>query len=121
LPSLQEIAAGSTGHQRAILSVGEYGMDTAIAVIESLLIQNHAQRIAATILRVAPTADGSQPNEHEDVYLTQSQLGEMASVGRQVVNRELQRLEAKGWIKVSYNRLKILNQNALAAFAQSGK
>jgi CRP-like cAMP-binding protein len=118
LPSLQEIAGTSPLHQRAILSVGEYGMDTAITIIENLLTQNNARRIAATLLRVTPDPDESRGKEPVEVILTQSQLGEMASVGRQVVNRELQRLEMKGWVSVSYSRIKILNRAALVAFAQ---
>jgi len=118
LPSLQEIAGTSPLHQRAILSVGEYGMDTAITIIENLLTQNNARRIAATLLRVTPAPDESRGKEPVEVILTQSQLGEMASVGRQVVNRELQRLEMKGWVSVSYSRIKILNRAALVAFAQ---
>lgn len=119
LPALKEIAASSPDHQRAILTVGEYAMDTAIAIIENLLHQNHAQRIAATILRVAPSIDDSHAEARVDVYLTQTQLGEMASVGRQVVNRELQRFEANGWIKVSYNRFSLLDKDALTVFANS--
>lgn len=118
LPALQEIAGASLALQRAVLSIGEYGMDTAISVIETLLIQNNARRIAATLLRVAPVQLEGRGNEPVDVMLTQSQLGEMASVGRQVVNRELQRLEAKGWVAVSYSRIKMLNRSALTAFAQ---
>lgn len=121
LLALQEIAAASFAHQRAILSVGEYGMDTAIAVIENLLIQNHARRIAATLLRVAPIADAGSGGGSADIVVTQAQLGEMASVGRQVVNRELQRLGMKGWISASYNRIKVLDPDALAAFAKGVK
>jgi CRP-like cAMP-binding protein len=118
LPALQEIAGISPVHQRAILSVSEYGMDTAIIVIENLLIQNNARRIVATLLRVAPDPEECRGSEPVEVILTQSQLGEMAAVGRQVVNRELQRLEEKIWISVSYSRIKVLNRAALAAFVQ---
>lgn len=121
LLALKEVAASSPDHQRAILTVGEYAMDTAIAIIENLLHQNHAQRIAATILRIAPLMEDGDGEAQVDICLTQTQVGEMASVGRQVVNRELQRFEAKGWIKVSYNRIRVLNQNALVTFAHSGK
>jgi hypothetical protein len=55
-----------------------------------------------------------------DIALTQTQIGEMASVGRQVVNRELQRMEAKGWLAVSYNRITVLDREALTEFAKSG-
>lgn len=121
LQALQEIAGSSLAQQRAILSVGEYGMDTAIAVIETLLIQNHARRIAATLLRVALADDEGRGGEPSDIILTQAQLGEMASVGRQVVNRELQRFEHRGWIVVSYSRIRILNRDALGSFASDAK
>ena len=121
LPALQEIAGASLVQQRAILSIGEYGMDTAIAIIDNLLIQNHARRIASTLLRVAPIEVEGRGSEPTEVIITQSQLGEMASVGRQVVNRELKRWEAKGWVSVSYNRIRIRNQDALTAFTQGAR
>jgi len=120
LPALQDIAGSSPVHQRAIFSIGEYGMDTAIGVIESLLIQNHARRIAATLLRVMPPPGDEGEVAPAEVILTQSQLGEMASLGRQVVNRELRRMEASGWLAVSYHRIKVLAPHALARFAQDG-
>ncbi|WP_161957095.1 Crp/Fnr family transcriptional regulator [Aestuariivirga litoralis] len=118
LLALQEIAAASLLHQRAVLSVGEYGMDAAITIIENLLVQNHARRIAGALLRVTPGIDEDPGHAAVEVILTQSQLGEMASVGRQVVNRELQRLQARGWISVSYSRIMVLNRSALVMFAQ---
>lgn len=118
LPALQEIAGTTIAHQRAILSVSEYGMDAAIAVIDNLLIRNHARRIAATLLRVMHDPPESGGHVVTDILLTQAQLGEMASVGRQVVNRELRRMEVKGWVAVSYNRITVLNRDSLASFAQ---
>lgn len=118
LLALQEIAGLSPAHQRAILSVSEYGMDEAIVIIENLMTPNHARRIAATLLRVAEVPEDGRGNEPVDVILTQSQLGELACVGRQVVNRELQRLANTGIVAVSYSRIKVLSRGALAAFAQ---
>ncbi|MBL8895864.1 MAG: winged helix-turn-helix domain-containing protein [Rhizobiales bacterium] len=120
LQALQEISRVSLDHQRAILSVSEYGMDAAIMIVENLLIQNHARRIAATLLRVVPHAGERGENPPADIALTQAQLGEMASVGRQVVNRELQRMEDKGWIRSTYGRIAVLDQDALTAFARGG-
>jgi CRP/FNR family cyclic AMP-dependent transcriptional regulator len=117
LASLQGIAARSPAHQRAILSVSDYGMDIAIQVIAALLIRNSDRRIAATLLRIAPSRDG-EPSSRE-VHLTQAQLGEMANAERQVVNRALKRLQAKGWIRVSYGRIEIVDDAALADFARA--
>jgi CRP/FNR family transcriptional regulator, cyclic AMP receptor protein len=117
LSNAQEIAQRSPSLQRAILSVSEYGMDAATKVIETLLVRNTEHRIAATLLRVAPRPhEGSCSTE---VVLTQSQLGEMANAERQVVNRALKRLEAKGILRVFYGRIEIVNIAALRKFAST--
>jgi len=115
LAAAQEIAQRSASHQRAILSVSEYGMDVATKVIETLLIRNTDRRIAATLLRVAPRPDDGSASTV--VLLTQSQLGEMANAERQVVNRVLKRLEVKGMLRVSYGRIEIVDDGALWSFA----
>jgi CRP-like cAMP-binding protein len=117
LAHAQEIAGRSPLHQRAILSVSEYGMDIATRVIETLLIRNTDRRIAATLLRVAPLRDGGSSSR--EVHLTQAQLGEMANAERQVVNRALKRLEANGWIRISYGRIDIVDDAALGDFAHA--
>jgi len=111
LAAAQEIAQRSALHQRAILSVSEYGMDVAAKVIETLLIRNTDRRIASTLLRVAPAPDDAR--SATEVILTQSQLGEMASAERQVVNRALKRLEASGAIRLLYRRIEIVDRAAL--------
>jgi CRP-like cAMP-binding protein len=114
LAKAQDIARRSLIHQRSILSVSEYGMDVAVSIIETLLIRNTDRRIAATLLAVAPPReDGSSSTE---VQLTQAQLGEMANAERQVVNRALKRLEAKGWIRVWYGRIHIVDELSLRDF-----
>jgi CRP/FNR family transcriptional regulator, cyclic AMP receptor protein len=118
LATAQEIAQASHAHQRAILSVGEYGMDAATKVIETLLIRNTDRRVAGTLLRVAAHPDGEAGAT--EVLLTQAQLGEMANAERQVVNRALKRLEAKGIVRVSYGRIGIVDRAALRKFASAG-
>ncbi|MGL4528044.1 MAG: Crp/Fnr family transcriptional regulator [Aestuariivirga sp.] len=115
LSTAQEIAQRSPHHQRAILSVSEYGMDVATKVIETLLIRNTDRRIAATLLRVAPRPD--EQSSSTVVLLNQSQLGEMANAERQVVNRLLKRLEANGTLRASYRRIEIVDGAALRDFA----
>lgn len=116
LKSAQEIADRSPANQRAILSVSEYGMDVAISVIENLQIRNTDRRIAAILIRITPMPEGE--NAATEVLLTQAELGMMANAERQVVNRVLKRLEANGWIRVSYGRIDILDMSALRDFAQ---
>lgn len=118
LASAQEIAARSLMHQRALLSVTEYGMDIAVRVIETLLIRKADCRIAATLLRVAPQREGGECVM--GLLLTQTLLGEMANAERQVVNRVLKRFEANGWLRVSYGRIDVLDEAALRSFARRG-
>lgn len=118
LASAQEIAGRSLLHQRAVLSVGEYGMDVAMRVIETLLIRKSDRRIAATLLRVAPLQE-ENPAECE-IQLTQAQLGEMANADRQVVNRVLKQFEAEGWLHVSYSRIRITDAAAIRDLVRTG-
>ncbi|MCF1710996.1 Crp/Fnr family transcriptional regulator [Tabrizicola sp. J26] len=115
LAHAQEIGARSPAHQRAILSVTEYGMDIAVRVIETLLIRRPDRRIAATLLRIAPFDEGDPCAAL--LRLTQAQLGEMANADRQVVNRVLKRFEALGWLRVAYGQIEILDATALRSFA----
>lgn len=118
LATAQEIAARSPVHQRAVLSVSEYGMDVATRVIETLLIRNTDRRVAATLLRIAPLPETERaPCE---IQITQAQLGEMANADRQVVNRVLKRLEAEGWLQVSYGRISITDAAAIRESARAG-
>ena len=41
----------------------------------------------------------------------------MANVLRALVNRTLAQFEAEGWVRLGYNRVAILDPEALAAFA----
>jgi CRP/FNR family cyclic AMP-dependent transcriptional regulator len=118
LSHAQEIAQSSLAHQRAIMSISEYGMDVATKVIETLLIRSTDRRIAATLLRVARSLD--EGGSWTMVVLTQSQLGEMANAERQVVNRALKRLEGKGILRVSYGRIEIVDKTALQKVAGAG-
>ena len=119
LASIQKLSRRSLSYQRALLSVSEYGMDLATRTIETLLVRNADRRIAATLLRVAPPSEDKGSIALPDILLTQAKLGEMANVDRQIVNRVLRKMEAKGWVQVSYGRIRIANAPALEDFAQS--
>jgi CRP/FNR family cyclic AMP-dependent transcriptional regulator len=119
LVKLTALAARSPLHQKAILSVGEYGMDIAIRVTSTLLARNAEHRIAATLLRILPPPEEVWEGQAFELLLTQSQLGEMANADRKVVNRTLRRMTAKGWLKVSYGRVEIIDRAALESFVRS--
>lgn len=118
LSSAQEIMARSPAHQRALLSISEYGMDIALRVIGTLMIRETDRRIAATLLQIAgpEQADASSGA----AWVTQAQLGEMANADRRIVNRVLKRFSEAGWLTVSYGRVTIKDTAALADFARNG-
>lgn len=121
LPALKEIMQRSAAHQSAVLSICEYGMDTAIEALGTLLIRSPSRRLAATLLRAAPNAADIPLGQATSFALTQAQLGEMACISRQVVNRTLKRMEAKGWLTSTYGRIEFLNREALNAHATRGR
>ena len=51
--------------------------------------------------------------------VTQSQLGDMANAARDVVNRSLGKLEARGWLSVGYRAITLTDPRALRSFAES--
>lgn len=118
LAKLQEIVRMSPEHQRALLSVSDYGIEIAVHTVETLMIRNTDRRIAATLLRVSPPVDEAPSGAPVEVRLTQAQLGEMANAERKVVNRALSRMVARGWLDVSYGRIRLLAPDALDAFSK---
>jgi CRP/FNR family cyclic AMP-dependent transcriptional regulator len=56
------------------------------------------------------------PDQAKDVQLSQEELGYLAGVSRQRVNRALQKLEKAGLVKVEYGRIRILDLGGLRDF-----
>jgi CRP-like cAMP-binding protein len=105
---------------RAIGNMADGGSILATRIISDLLIPDATQRIAAVLLRVTGAEDGVEPSHPDGFQMTQAELGEMANVSRPHVNRVLGELEAKGWVTRHYQRLRIVDVEALRAFAASG-
>ena len=84
---------------------------------DELLIPTSGRRIAAVILRIAAPEQGEALVREDGVCVTQSQLAEMANVSRNLANTALVRMRESGWIETGYNRLKVIDRPALAAFA----
>ncbi len=116
LVALDQIAASDPSYHRALTKVASHGMDIAIATVSDLLIPNVQQRIASTLLRIASTHDAGQEGTAVISGLTQEQIGELANAARDVVNRTLKRFASKGWIGVSYKRIRLLEPASLEAF-----
>lgn len=119
LVAVDQLMAADPRWIRNLARVSEYGMDVAISNIGDLLIPNVEQRIAATLLRIAPPQDSSSSQPSNIVGLTQAQLGEMSNAARDVVNRTLKHFEEKGWIEVSYKKISIINRSQLNALVSN--
>lgn len=85
-------------------------------VARDLLTPDASQRLAAVLYRVTGAGEVA-PNDPEGFRLTHQQLGEMANLSRHHVGRKLASFEAAGWIGCGYNRIRVLDAEALAAFA----
>lgn len=116
-PVVARITAGNPEALRAVGALAILGHDLATRVAAELLIPTSGRRIAAVILRIAAPEQGEALVREDGVCVTQSQLAEMANVSRNLANTALVRMRESGWIETGYNRLKVIDRPALAAFA----
>jgi CRP-like cAMP-binding protein len=105
---------------RSVGNMADGGSELGTRIISDLLITEAPQRIAAVLLRVTAAEDGVEPDHPDGFMLTQAELGEMSNVSRPHVNRVLGDFLDRGWISKRYQRLRVLDVEALKAFAASG-
>jgi CRP-like cAMP-binding protein len=99
-----------------LAQMADMGSRAVVSVARDLLIPDSGKRVAAVLLRV--TAWGEVPPDDPAGYLlSQAQLGEMANLSRHQVNRVLGKLQRAGMIQCGYNRVRLLDVEALKAFA----
>lgn len=96
--------------------LGEVGSRLGAWTVRDLLTHDAGQRLAAVLLRVVGGGDLA-PDDPRGFWLTHQALAEMANLSRQHVGRKLSGFEAAGWIACGYNRIRLLDAEALAAFA----
>jgi CRP/FNR family cyclic AMP-dependent transcriptional regulator len=116
LAVIDELAATDAVSERSIRAITEFTMRIAYATVADLLVRRSDCRIAATLLRVCAALDGVKAVDPAGFILKQTQLAEMANVSRHLANQTLTKFEARGWIVVSYNHVKITDPNALLTF-----
>ena len=85
-------------------------------IVRDLLTRDAGRRLAAVLLRVLGKGD-VVPDDPTGFWLTHAQLGEMSNLSRHHVGRKLASFEASGWIACGYNRIRLLDAEALGAFA----
>lgn len=77
------------------------------------------RRLVDAVLQTARTVERrGQDGAHLSVRLSQSELAAMLSVSRQTVNKQLQRLQARGLLHAEYGRLVIRDQPGLERIAR---
>lgn len=105
---------------RCVGSMADGGSILGTRIISDLLIPDAGQRLAAVLLRVTGAEDGVAPNHPDGFLMTQTELGELANVSRPYINQLLGQFVRNGWIATRYQRLQILDVEALRAFAATG-
>lgn len=82
----------------------------AMAVIEAERLRTPNQRVALYLSRVFW-------QDRRRLTLSQEELGHLAGLSRQTVNRALKSMEQKGLVSLEFGRVTILDESALATFA----
>jgi CRP-like cAMP-binding protein len=96
--------------------LAEIGNRLGAWIARDLLTPDAGRRLAAVLFRVLGTGEVA-PDDPQGFWLTHQQLGEMANLSRHHVGRKLASFEAAGWISCGYNRVRLVDAEALAAFA----
>lgn len=96
--------------------LAEIGNRLGAWIARDLLTPDAGKRLAAVLYRVLGAGE-VDPDDPQGFWLTRQQLGKMANLSRHHVGRKLAEFEAAGWITCGYNRVKLLDAEALAAFA----
>lgn len=121
LVALERLAQADPQARRNYGNLTERVVNTAVGIINDLLIPNAERRIAATLLRVTGVDGDSAPDPADSFIMSQTDIGEMANASRNHVNRTLLRFRAADWVSVRYNRVAILDAPALRAFVIAGQ
>ena len=82
-----------------------------------LMIRDSDRRLAAVLLGQAGCR---QAGEGAEVHLSQAELGEMTKLSRHPVASILAGFAARGWVECGYRSIRVLDPDALRAFAHAG-
>ena len=96
--------------------LAELGNRLGTWIARDLLTPDAGRRLAAVLYRALGMGE-VEPEDPRGFALSHGQLGEMANLSRHHVGRKLADFEARGWISCGYNRIRLLDPEALATFA----
>jgi CRP/FNR family cyclic AMP-dependent transcriptional regulator len=97
----------------ALMSIISERLRTATWLLESMLFNDTAGRLASTLLILSH----GKPGERLDI--TQGALGERVGAARETINRKLREWQAAGVIAMEPGRITVLDAIALRQFAPS--
>jgi CRP/FNR family transcriptional regulator, cyclic AMP receptor protein len=116
LAALERMVASDPASAKSLGSMTTYGQDAIVSCVADLLIRDVTARIAAVLLRVTGVLDGIAPDDPRGFGLTQTLIGELANASRPTVVRALAEFRRRGWIELSYRRLRVIAPEAMDAF-----
>ncbi|WP_158292029.1 Crp/Fnr family transcriptional regulator [Paracraurococcus ruber] len=102
---------------RRLSSIAQTYVKLSLTNVTDLMIRRADRRVGAVLLRVSGAKEDGALRRTGDICLTQTELAQMSNASRDLVNRTLAEFEAKGWVRLGYNRMAVLEPEALAAFA----
>lgn len=114
LREMERLASGDAEVMRAIAQIAMLNIDVALLTVEDLLIDAPARRVAAVLWRSA----GGQPGRV--IPMSQAELGRLANASRKYTLAALHQLIALGLVRQGYNRIEVLDPDALRRFADHG-
>ena len=85
----------------------------------SIQTQNMTQRLAQRLMFILNGYGNHLMIEKNAIHLSQEQLAQMLNCSRQTVNQELQRLEKKNILRLSFRKIEILDLAALHQIAHA--
>lgn len=112
LPRAQfdDLLANSLPFNHFLVSHMNLRLGQAMTIIEAGRLRAPGQRVALYLSRVFW-------HGRRRVVLSQEELGHLAGLSRQTVNRALKSMEEQGLVSLDFGRVTILNEDALAAYA----
>jgi CRP-like cAMP-binding protein len=108
------LAEEKPGIWRHIAQLASMNMLLAIDVIDALRREDPVQRVAATLLNLTVHS----PPGLIAISVTQSDLGAIARLSRSTVNRALTELARKGWLRLTYATVEVIDRGSLLQFVR---
>lgn len=105
-----ELLAGSLAFNHYLVTHLNRRLGQAMTIIEAGRLRAPEQRVALYLSRVFWQG-------RRKLLLSQEELGHLAGLSRQTVNRVLQTLEGLGLVSLEFGRVALLDEQALAAYA----